>query len=80
METLGRPSFSALRAHHYLQTHPLITIGKTADALGVSYRTVLQALQGLQDLGIVKEITGRQRDRIFTYEAYLKLLEEGTKG
>ncbi|MBC8137186.1 MAG: Fic family protein [Fibrella sp.] len=78
LEPLGRPAASALRVHHYLQRHPLISIGKTANALHVTAQTVIQALRVLEEKGIVEEITGRQRDRIFTYATYLKLLDEGT--
>lgn len=78
LEPLGRAAASAIRVHHYMQRHPLASIGKMADELHVTAQTVIQALRVLEDKGIVTEITGRQRDRIFTYEAYLKLLEEGT--
>jgi len=30
--------------------------------------------------GIVREITGRKRNRIFAYERYLAILREGTDG
>ncbi|MBC8141555.1 MAG: Fic family protein [Armatimonadetes bacterium] len=77
--TLGRQSPSAIRVHQYMEKHALLTIRKAADELHVTHPTVLQGVKLLQGLGIVSEITGRQRDRIFTYTAYLKLLEEGTK-
>jgi hypothetical protein len=33
----------------------------------------------MNELGIVRETTGRQRGRIFVYERYLKVLSEGTE-
>ena len=33
----------------------------------------------MQQLGILREITGRQRRRIFVYDAYLSILNEGTE-
>jgi hypothetical protein len=33
----------------------------------------------MQQLGILRETTGRQRDRLFVYEAYLAILSEGTE-
>jgi hypothetical protein len=39
--------------------------------------TVHAALAQLQTLGIVKEITGRKRGRVFVYSAYLDILSEG---
>lgn len=41
--------------------------------------TINTALQHLEKAGIVQEITGRQRDRLFAYKAYLAILEEGTE-
>jgi hypothetical protein len=40
--------------------------------------TVGKALAGLERLGIVREITGRRRDRVFVYDRYLAVLAEGT--
>jgi hypothetical protein len=34
----------------------------------------------LVDLGIVKELTGRRRNRLFAYRQYLATLDQGTKG
>jgi len=33
----------------------------------------------LADLGIARELTGRKRNRVFVYDAYLKILNEGTE-
>lgn len=41
--------------------------------------TINAALQHLEKAGIVQEITGRQRDRLFAYKAYLAILEKGTE-
>jgi hypothetical protein len=33
----------------------------------------------MQQLGMLREITGRQRHRLFVYDAYLAILSEGTE-
>ena len=38
-----------------------------------------QGMQQLETLGIVREITGQQRNRVFAYQQYLSLLNEGTE-
>jgi hypothetical protein len=38
-----------------------------------------KALVALDRLDIVREVTGRQRDRVFGYTRYLELLAEGTE-
>ena len=79
IEQLGRPAASALRVYLHLQQRPVMVVGRTAKEIGVSAPTVTKSLEHLRQLGIVKEITGRQRDRVFRYEAYVALLNEGTE-
>jgi Fic family protein len=79
IEALGRPASSALRVHQLLETRPLITIPQGAQALGLSRPTVASSLAHLQEVGIVRETTGRQRGRTFVYDRYLALLNEGTE-
>jgi hypothetical protein len=33
----------------------------------------------MQELGILREVTGRERHRLFVYENYLEILNEGTE-
>lgn len=76
---LGRPAASALRLHQYLQGQPLITIPRASNDLGLSLPTVASSLKHLQQLGIVRELTGKPRDRQFVYDKYLAILSEGTE-
>jgi Fic family protein len=39
--------------------------------------TVNAAMEQLQKLGIVEEVTGRRRGRVFAYRAYLDILSDG---
>ncbi|NTV53183.1 MAG: hypothetical protein HGA76_09270 [Candidatus Firestonebacteria bacterium] len=41
--------------------------------------TVTQAFGSLRKLGLVRELTGQQRNKMFGYTQYLNLLNEGTK-
>jgi Fic family protein len=59
-----------------LAANPYMTIKKTADDLKVAYTTLERAVERLVKLGIVKEVSGRQRDRIYCAEAILSVLEE----
>jgi hypothetical protein len=40
---------------------------------------VSAALRMLAQLGIVRELTGKRRNRIFGYDRYVALLAEGTR-
>src|SRR6266566_542782 len=58
---------------------PIITIPATAEQLSLSAPTVAKALQHMMKLGMVRETTGRQRHRLFTYHRYLEILNRGTE-
>jgi Fic family protein len=79
IETIGRAAASALRVHQLMRKKPLVSVPRAATELGLTPPTVAAALQHLQRLGIVREVTGRQRDRLFVYSAYLAILNEGTE-
>lgn len=69
---------SALRVHQSLVELPVGGIRHIARRTGLSAPTVAAVLRLLEDLGIVREITGRQRGRVFSYERYMAVLREGT--
>lgn len=79
IEQLGRPSASVLRVHQYAQTHPILSIASAAKDLGITFPTAAGAIDRMQRLGILREVTGRQRGRLFAYGGYLDILSEGTE-
>jgi Fic family protein len=79
IQSLGRSALSALRVHEYMQKKPLINIGVAANALNLSIPTVSSSLKRLEELGIAKETTGRERDRLFAYTKYLEIVSAGTE-
>jgi len=74
----GERAASALRIHDILQQIPFLTANQLVQHTGLSAPTVNAALSDLERLGIVKEITGRKRGRVFAYQQYLDILSEGT--
>ena len=76
---LGRPAASALRVFEHLQGNPIVSIPATARSIGISAPTVAKSLDHMRHLGMLREITGRQRHRLFVYDAYLAILNEGTE-
>lgn len=71
---LGRPAPSALAVHQAMQKQPLATSAFLVKVTGLTPATVNKSLSHLADLGIVAELTRRQRDRVFSYRRYVKLL------
>lgn len=79
IEKLGRPAASALRLHQLLQERAMTSIKGAATKLGLSTPTIIAALHHLEQLGVAREQTGKRRNRLFVYDAYLKILSEGTE-
>lgn len=69
---------SALRIHDLFQQNPYLTANHLVQKTGLSTPTVNAALNDLERLNIVDEITGRKRGRVFSYRQYLAILSEGT--
>lgn len=76
---LGRAAASALRLHGELQRSPLAIVPSVAKQLNLSQPTIQKSLEQLIKLGIVREVTGKRRSRVYEYSRYLRILEEGTK-
>jgi Fic family protein len=76
---IGRGAGSALQVLHELQRRPLDQVRPLAERTRLTVPTVNKALLHLQDLGIAREITGKGRNRIYSYEKYLELLNAGTE-
>ncbi|MEH6489097.1 MAG: helix-turn-helix domain-containing protein, partial [Hyphomonas oceanitis] len=79
LKGLGRAAPTARQIFRVLQTQPLVTIATAAERAGVSFPSANTGLQNLQKHGIVSEVTGRTRGRVFAYTRYLDLLSEGTE-
>ncbi len=78
IEEMGRPAASALRVHQLLLTRPIVSVPDAAKRLGLSPPTVRKSVQHLEQIRILREMTGRQRGRVFVYDAYLNILSKGT--
>lgn len=79
IQTLGRATHSALRLHGFMQTSPYFRIRTAAKSLKLTVPTVTSAVNHLVRLGIVKEISGKHRDRLFAYSRYVNIAMEGTE-
>jgi Fic family protein len=76
---LGRISGSVLQIHHALLSRPVASIPFLSERTKLVPHTVSKALQALKDLGLIKEITGRSRNRIYVYSQCLEIMNEGTE-
>lgn len=70
---------SALRVHDLFQQNPFLTANQLVERTGLSAPTVNAVLADLQRIGVVDEVTGKKRGRVFGYRRYLAILSEGTE-
>lgn len=78
INNMGRSSKSTMQVFRYLESNPIIDIGKTAESLGLSFNTVSSAVQRLVTVGILSQTENISRNRTFVYEKYLNILKNGT--
>lgn len=79
IEGSGKSTSGVLSVHQFLQRHPITNTTKIKEGCKVSLPTVLRSLTTLETLGITREITGKGRNKIFAYQEYLTILNEGTE-
>jgi Fic family protein len=71
-------STNGLNLLDYLFEHPLLSVRMAQDALGCSYGTAGSVIQEFERLGILEEVSGRQRNRLYRYEPYVSLFDRQT--
>jgi len=79
VEGAGRRAGSALRVHEALKVRPIQSMPGIRDTTGLSFPAVSSAMDLLVELGIARELTGKRRNRLFVYDRYLAILNEGTE-
>ena len=75
----GRLAGSALRVHDVLKSRPIMPLTGVCNHTNLSFPAASSAMALLIEIGIVREITGRLRNRLFAYDQYLATLNEGTE-
>ena len=75
---MGRAAKNTSIVFSYLESNPIIDIGKTAQSLNLSFNTVSAAVKRLVDAGILVQVDNTARNRTFAYQSYLNILRNGT--
>ena len=79
IEQGGRRVGSALRIHEALKEQPILSLSGLCKRTALSFPTAASAMELLVKRGIAREITGKRRHRLFVYDRYLSILNEGTE-
>lgn len=67
---------ASYRLFEILPTMPHFTVERVRVVLETTFPTANAAVKMLEDLGIVKELTGKRKNRTFSYHAYVELLSK----
>lgn len=79
IQRLGKGAASVLRVHDVLKRHAVVSIPWTMGKVALTQQTIAAAVRKLEELGILREATGKMRNRQWIYSEYAALLNAGTE-
>ena len=79
IEQTGRRRFTALQVHDILMEQPYMRINDVLARTNLSRPGAAAGMNTLGELGIVREVTGNARNRVFAYDQYMEVLAVGTE-
>ena len=79
IKDLKKDTAGVLKTHNYLKKHPISNTRNIIEASQSSLQTVLRSLRALQEIGLVRELTGKHKNKIFVYKNYLDIINQGTE-
>ncbi|MDQ6972510.1 MAG: Fic family protein [Mariprofundaceae bacterium] len=56
-----------------LYKRPIVTINLASDLLGIGHNTAAALISDFEKMGILKEVSGSRRNRLYVFEPYVKL-------
>ena len=58
---------------------PQVTVHILAKELNMTQQTARSALNKLKSIGVLAEVSGKKRDKVYIYRKYLDILEDGAE-
>ena len=71
--TLGKKQLLAKQFLNYLYSQPFTDAASVSKELGINISTTLRLINDFMKIGILNEVTGYKRNRVFAFENYIKL-------
>ena len=71
-----RSTVAAIRLIERLPSSPVVTVAAASELLGLTAPPTRKAVGLLESLGVLREITGKRRDRAYAYHDYLRILTD----
>jgi len=79
INALGRRAGNVGQVFEQFAQRVVLTVPQATPRLPFSAPTIRAAIDSLMELGIVNELTGQRRNRVFAYQRYLEILSEGAQ-
>ena len=75
IQALGSRTANARKVVHYLYQRPVINAAKVGAVAGITPPSAYKLVADLERFGILKEITGGKRGKMYSFDAYLQLFK-----
>ncbi len=75
IRTLGSRTANAQKIVNYLYQRPIVDAAKVGELAEISAASAYKLVADLEQFGILKEITGGKRGKIYAFDAYLQLFK-----
>jgi Fic family protein len=79
IEKSGKSGNALLAIYNHFQHYPVSNTTRIRTQTNKSLPTILRSLATLEKLGIIKEVSGKERHKVFVYREYLDTLSKGTE-
>lgn len=76
LKSLGNRSLNAQKVVDYLYTQPVINASRVEAIIQKSYVTAYKLINDLEQLEILREISGAQRNKLYVFKDYLDLFKK----
>lgn len=75
LQTLGSRAGNAQKVVHHLYRRPIVTAEQVSEVAEVSMPTAYKLVNALEELDILQEVTGAERNRLYVFREYLNLFK-----
>lgn len=75
-ENFPRIAGNGILVLEHLFKRPIVQVNDIAELLGVTFQSANALMAKFEQAGIVREITGHARNRLFSYASYIKLFSD----
>jgi Fic family protein len=76
IEEMGKTGSKASHFIDHLLLHPVVGINEIAEMTDLSYQNANKMASRLESIGVLVEVTGQKRNRVFEFKAYLDILND----